>query len=269
MAPADVEQALNDAQYNRLLSLANAAAEGFRSLAIAVDSGRAEDVGGAVCWHSTSHVPLFNGAGLFYERLFNNYTLAAIDAYFAARQRPYSLITLDGLVEDAYERLQRLNCYEVESTPAMWLDGPPQRWQPASSDLWVSHVQTLTELDSFRSVLSKVFFISQSEACLIMGEKVLDVSYVRHYLAWLNGVPTATASLVLSGDVAGIWNVGTLPEYRRRGIAAGLMHRATADAAALGYPATMLLSSAEGLPLYERLGYKTISTMRMFMRAGR
>lgn len=266
MAPAEVEQVGNDASYDKLMSLANAAADGFRSLAVAVDSGRAEDVGGAVCWYSSSYIPLFNGAGLFYERLFNPDTLAAIDAYFSARQRPYSLITLDGLVPDACKRLKQLDCYEVEATPAMWLDSPSQRWQTTLPDLWMSHVQTLTELHSFRSVLSKVFFISQSEVNLIMGEKVLDVPYVRHYLAWLDGSPVATASLVLTGDVAGIWNVGTLPEYRRRGLATELMHRATADAASLGYPATILLSSPEGLRLYERLGYDTISTMRMFMR---
>lgn len=251
---------------SQLMTMANAAADGFRSLAVAVDSGRADDVGGAVCWYSSSLVPLFNGAGLFYDHLFNPDTLSAIDIYFAARQRPYSLITLDGLVADAGERLRGLGCYEVEATPAMWLDGPPTRWEFASPDLWVSHVQTQTELESFRLILSNVFYISQSEVELIMGEKVLGVPYVRHYLAWLRGTPVGTTSLVLTGNVAGIWNVGTLTEYRRHGIAAMLMHRAVSDAAALGYPSTMLLSSTEGIPLYERLGYETISTMRMFMR---
>src|SRR5437868_13786864 len=104
MAPADMEQVAKNAPHDKLMALANAAADGFRSLAVAVDSGRADDVGGAVCWYSSSHVPLFNGAGLFYEHLFNADTLAAIDAYFSARQRPYSLITLDGLVAEACER---------------------------------------------------------------------------------------------------------------------------------------------------------------------
>ena len=45
----------------------------------------------------------------------------------------------------------------------------------------------------------------------------------------------ACASLVVSGRLAGIWNVGTLPEYRRRGISAEMMHTLVSDAASHGY----------------------------------
>ena len=266
MAPAETDQIQEDESvpYEKMLALAYATADGFRSLAVGVDSGRADDVGGALCWYSSSYVPLFNGAGLFEERLFNPNTLAAIDAYFAARQRPYSLITLDGLVQDASARLSRLNCPELEANPAMWLDGPPKAWESPPQDLWVSHVQTASELASFRAVLCAVFVISRAEADLILSDKVLGVPYMRHYLGWLGGEPVGTTSLVLTGSVAGIWNVGTLPEYRRQGIAAEIVRHALADAATLGYANSMLLSSNLGLRLYERLGYRTISTVRMF-----
>jgi GNAT superfamily N-acetyltransferase len=109
-----------------------------------------------------------------------------------------------------------------------------------------------------------VFAISAHEVNLVLGERVLELPGVRHYLAWLGPTPVATTSLVLSGPMAGIWNVGTLPEHRRQGVAAELMHHAVSEALDFGYPSSMLLASFAGLPLYERLGYHTISTARMF-----
>ena len=50
---------------DRLLALAIAAAHGFRSLSLSADGGYAEDVVGALCWYSSSYVPMFNGASLF------------------------------------------------------------------------------------------------------------------------------------------------------------------------------------------------------------
>jgi predicted acetyltransferase len=88
---------------------------------------------------------------------------------------------------------------------------------------------------------------------------------VRHYLGWLDDTPVSTATLVLSGKVAGVWNVGTLAEYRRRGVAAAIMRHILSDARSLGFQSSMLLASNDGLSLYARLGYETLSTVRVFV----
>jgi GNAT superfamily N-acetyltransferase len=244
--------------------LAGAAAEGFHCLSEGADGGCVDNVGGAFCWYSASYVPVFNGAAMFYEHLFNARTLSAIDRYFAARERPYALVTLDGLVPDASERLRKLHYIEFDFSPAMWLQGPTHRWRESPEGLVVSRVRTRADLAAFRSLLSQVFAISTHEVNLVLSEGALDLPRVRHYLAWLGPTPIATTSLVLSGPMAGIWNVGTLPAHRRRGVAAELMHHAVSEALDFGYTSSMLLASFAGLPLYERLGYRTLSTVRMF-----
>jgi GNAT superfamily N-acetyltransferase len=223
-----------------------------------------DDVGGAFCWYSTSHVPVFNGAAMFYEHLFNPRTLSAIHGYFAARRRPYALVTLDELVPDASARLSRLNYSEFNYSPTMWLQGATHRWQASPQGLHIAQVETASDLVAFRSILSQVFAISASEVNIVLGDRVLELPSVRHYLAKLGSIPIATTSLVLSGPMAGIWNVGTLAEYRRRGVAAELMHHAVSEALTFGYTSSMLLATFTGLPLYERLGYRTVSTVRMF-----
>lgn len=239
-----------------------AAAEGLHYLSLAAGGGTAQ-VGGAFCWYSTSYVAAFNGAGLFSDHLVNNETLAAIEDFFRDHGRPYAMVTLDGLADRAMRVLPGLGYSEFDSSPAMWLEGPPLRWQPPPPGMSVYRVKTTGELRIFRAIISKVFHISPLETDVILSDEVLEISNVRHYIAALGDVPVATATMVISGSVPGIWNVGTLVEYRRRGISAELMRFLTAEAGALGYNSTMLLASPDGLPLYKRLGYRTISTLRM------
>lgn len=250
-------------ELERLEAVGMAAAEGLHCLSLAAGGG-SETVQGAFCWHSSSFVPAFNGAGLFAESLFSPSTIAGIDAYFRERGRPYSLVTIDGVADAARNGLSGLGYYEFDASPAMLLEGEPQRWHADLPQLEICTVSTPGDLRLFRAVISRVFYISPLEVDLILNDGVLSTPVVRHYLGFWQGTPVAGASLVVSGALAGIWNVGTLADYRRRGISAEIMHHLVAEAAALGYGATMLLASPDGLPLYRRLGYTTVSTVRMY-----
>src|SRR3954469_25191609 len=119
MAPAGIEQDTGSYEQNRLTSLGVAVADGFQTLARAADSGKIEDVGGAICWYSSSSVPLFNGAGLFSDDLVNAGTLHSIEDYFTERGHPFCLVTLDGLVSDACRRLEEFDYVEFDANPAM------------------------------------------------------------------------------------------------------------------------------------------------------
>ena len=251
---------------DKLMALALASVEGFRSLAFAA-GGTCEEVGGTICWYSSSHVHLFNGAALLAGSQINPDNVDAIDLYFSRKGRPYCLLTLQELVPSAPMQLAHLGYIEAEALPAMWLSGQPQRWRDSPEDLSISRVATPGDLEAFRSVLSRVFFMPRAEVDLVLGDKTLEADHVYHYVGRLEGNPVATATLVLDGTLAGVWNVGTLREHGRRGIGTEMMHHALADARNLGYGESMLLASAEGVPLYERLGYSTLSTVMTFVPA--
>jgi GNAT superfamily N-acetyltransferase len=259
----------NDAARSRMVLMAMAAAEGFRSLALSAEGGMAENVGSIPCWYSSSYVPVFNGAAIYDPGQITRENLSAIENHFKWRGRPYSVMCLDALVPFSARLFARFNFTEYDSMPAMWLDGMPREGLRGSSDLWVSRVATPGPLATFRNILSHVFHLSMSEVNLVLGERTLQVNHVRHYLGWIENTPVATATLVLSGRVAGIWNVGTLPEYRRQGVAAAIVRHILSDARSLGFQASMLLASNDGLPLYERLGYQTLSTVRVFVPSKR
>jgi len=79
---------------------------------------------------------------------------------------------------------------------------------------------------------------------------------LHHYLGRLDGEPVATASLLLAGGIAGIYDVSTVPEARRRRIGTAMTLAALQAARAPGYEIAFLQPSSMGRPLYERIGFR-------------
>jgi GNAT superfamily N-acetyltransferase len=78
----------------------------------------------------------------------------------------------------------------------------------------------------------------------------------RHYLGYLNGEPVGTSKLLLSDGVAGVHDVTVLPSARRRGIGTEMSLLPLRDAKASGYNYSVLCATKQGLPVYEKLGFK-------------
>jgi ribosomal protein S18 acetylase RimI-like enzyme len=75
------------------------------------------------------------------------------------------------------------------------------------------------------------------------------------------------AAILRLDDHASVQYVATDHAFRRRGLAASVVRRALAEARADGARIATLEASAEGFGLYERLGFKTVATLRAFVRA--
>ena len=89
-----------------------------------------------------------------------------------------------------------------------------------------------------------------------------------HFLGRLDGRPVATATLVLGGGVAGIYNVMTVPDAQRRGIGALMTVRPLELARARGYHVGILQLSTMGYPLYRRLGFQDYCRIAIYLWPG-
>jgi GNAT superfamily N-acetyltransferase len=78
---------------------------------------------------------------------------------------------------------------------------------------------------------------------------------VRLYTGSVDGVPVATAMLVVTGSVAGIYWVATLEAQRRRGYGEALTWAAVAGGAEHGCTVASLQASELGRPVYARMGF--------------
>jgi GNAT superfamily N-acetyltransferase len=74
----------------------------------------------------------------------------------------------------------------------------------------------------------------------------------------------ASGMLFTSGDTAGIYNISTLPEHRRRGLAMRMMRDLIRRAAGLGAGRAVLLATPFGRPLYLRCGFRDEGTVKIF-----
>ena len=141
-------------------------------------------------------------------------------------------------------------------------DGPP------SETLQIVLVRSSEDLARYRSVLAAGFGEGPDEAdwvASIYATTGLGTEGPwRHFVGTVAREPVATASLLLTGSAAGIYFVCTRPEFRRRGYGAAITHRAMAEAATNGSKYAVLGSSPMGQKVYERLGFRTVFSYRLF-----
>ena len=85
------------------------------------------------------------------------------------------------------------------------------------------------------------------------------------YVGYMDGEPVSTTAVVMGGQAAGVYNVATLPEYRRQGYGETIMRHAL-DCAHQehGVRRTILQSTPAGLHLYERMGYRTVAKIAVY-----
>jgi ribosomal protein S18 acetylase RimI-like enzyme len=78
---------------------------------------------------------------------------------------------------------------------------------------------------------------------------------LRKFVAYCDGRPAATSAVFLDDGVAGIYSVGTYPEFRNRGLGAAITIAALQAGRTAGCHTAILQSSKAGFRLYERLGF--------------
>lgn len=88
------------------------------------------------------------------------------------------------------------------------------------------------------------------------------------YAAWVayeSGKPVATASTAVASGIIGVYNVAVLPPYRERGVGEAVTRNALAEAKRRsGLDRSVLQATRQGLALYERMGYASVTRFLVF-----
>jgi ribosomal protein S18 acetylase RimI-like enzyme len=228
---------------------------------------------GACRW-TLSHLPfpLFNS--VVRARLDDHLADPAIEARIQdCTRRNVPMLWWTGpstLPPDLGERLERRG-FLLEPALGMAGDIHHIAAQPSDAVIAVERIGDRTAMATWSRVLCNAFGAPQA-----FGEAFADLaaavglgpsSTFRHFLGYLNGEPVATCSLFLGAGVAGIYDVGTLPERRRRGIGAAMTRAAIADAAASGYRMAILHSSALGAEMYRAIGFHDVCSIGQYVWA--
>jgi ribosomal protein S18 acetylase RimI-like enzyme len=91
-----------------------------------------------------------------------------------------------------------------------------------------------------------------------------DAPWVR-FVGTADGRPMASSGLMLFGGVAGIYNVATLPEARRRGFGDAMTRAAIRYGRDRRYRVAILGASEMGRGIYERMGFQEVCEVRQYV----
>ena len=104
--------------------------------------------------------------------------------------------------------------------------------------------------------------LEQSVFKALIGEKKLSVVYAR-----LNGNLVGTAMIFYDNyQFAGVYMVSTNLEFRCRGIGRRIMEFCFSDIKAKGISFCVLQSTSDGLPMYEKLRFKSDGKLNLYWK---
>ncbi len=141
-----------------------------------------------------------------------------------------------------------------DPTPTMTLAMPAAIPAPPRG-LKIQEVRTPGELVAYREAAFQSFGYPVKAAPLFLNEGLLGLPQVRLYAGLVEDAVVATAMLIATGTVAGIYWVGTLEGHRGRGYGGAVTWAAVAGGVELGCRQASLQASKLGRPVYARMGF--------------
>lgn len=108
------------------------------------------------------------------------------------------------------------------------------------------------------SVLCAAFDVPAEAVAPILDPAIYRSDNVATFVGLVDGRIVTTSMGFLTGDVVGVYNVATLPEWRRKGFGEVMTSAAVEWGRELGARVAVLQSSEMGYPVYERMGFREV-----------
>ena len=149
--------------------------------------------------------------------------------------------------------------YDAGGMVASMSDVPFSR--PASAS-----IRQITALRDWARVLMHVFARPEEEADVWKRAYETPLAGWAHFAAYENDEVIATSSVLVAGELAGIYHVATLPSARGRGIGAAVTLEAMRYAHDRGATQAALQSSDMGAGVYRSLGFRDVGKLTVYDR---
>jgi GNAT superfamily N-acetyltransferase len=120
-------------------------------------------------------------------------------------------------------------------------------------------------LGSAKDVLSSAFRMPKDSLLRAMPPSLFETTGADVYIARLDGEAVGSVTLTYHGDTCGIWALGTLASRQRGGIGGRLLSAAMVEARNRGTRRFFLGATPAGFRLYEKLGFKTVCSTRIWV----
>jgi GNAT superfamily N-acetyltransferase len=170
----------------------------------------------------------------------------------------------EGLTRKARATFERRGLAFAYRHPGMICPALPRTTGPRAS-LDIRPVKDRESRLAFSHINSVAFRIP-FEWCLELYD--LEQLWGGDFEGWIGyagGEAVSTAATLVAEGAAGVYAVATLPGYRRKGFAEAMVRHAAARVeASRGIRLSILQSTEEAVPLYKRMGYRTVTNFSVF-----
>lgn len=216
---------------------------------------------GVVMLSSGTPASLFNPAFVLPEAGDPGDIVVNVVEHYDALGLPFVLHFRDAYAPSLAAECAAAGLVEHWQPPLMVLDPIPD-WRPPDT-LELSEL-TVDNVEEYVDVIAGGFGMPRELVGLLLGEATLEAAGLVGLLGRVDGRPVASSAVFVSDGVAGVYNVATLPDQRRRGLGASMTWAAALAGRERGMTASILQASKEGEPVYTRMGYVTPDRYRQF-----
>lgn len=88
---------------------------------------------------------------------------------------------------------------------------------------------------------------------------------IKLYIGFYKEIPCAAGMIIYHNTIATLHVIGTLPEYRKKGLGYAITHKSLLDASHNGIIQAILLSSTMAQSLYKQLGFQEYTQYYMYL----
>lgn len=206
---------------------------------------------GVLCLEQTDPIMLFNEAKHFFSE---------DNRGFVIWIRDHADLKLEGyLKEKGYTPLR------IPGSTGM-LTETPIEMPEIPAGVMIRKVTGAKEIEDYgvvvRDAFNKPTAVTEE---MFSHERILVGETVGAWVAYRDHRPIAVATMVFSGEAAGIYYVGTVADERGKGLGALMTAIATNAGFELGAEVVVLQASIAGEPVYRKLGYETITHYRWYL----
>ncbi len=231
-----------------------------------MEGGHVARLDGAIAAGTPLPILLFNQVLVVDGDASNTQTAESIRAgvaIFRGFEKRFA-VTLRGGLDDAYLPLLReLGLAPLPDSP--WMPGmalhplPPIGSHPLPPGHEIRAVTSMDALADHAAALAAGFEMPRDWADAFCVEAMLHRPELAFYVGYQDGEPVTSGLGLRTGATIGVYNIATVPSARRHGYGAAMTMRIVDDGAAAGCDVAILQSSTMGQPVYERLGFRTVS----------
>jgi GNAT superfamily N-acetyltransferase len=190
--------------------------------------------------------------------------LLEILRHFETLRVPFRICFGEGAAPELGPESERMGMVSVGELTQMTLPTPESRWE-SPEGITVTEPQNEAEMQQYLAFAAEHYGISGDLIRTSVPRSSLDERRVHYYVARVGKEVAGVGTTTHHDNCIGIWGLHTSEEFRRKGVASAILTRMIFHIPEPDF--FYLLSTPEGLTLYEKFGFKKRSTG--FVYAGR